>query len=614
MNPSRVNPFLVSGLVSGLVLGVALVGATAHAKGPEIFPLSKIRRGQKGVALTVFQGTKPEKFEIEVIGVLKHALPKQDLILVRSDDPKLLAVGFAQGMSGSPIYIEGKVACAFSYAFPFARAGNIGGCTPIEEMIADAKRPRRGPEKAALASAEDWRRVAPLERALALGGIGRVEAWLTSGPLPPRPTAPRGELPGLGSMRASLPLSIAGLGPWGMGMVRTLFAPYGLEVAQGLSGGDTEVGPKAFEMGAAIGALMATGDVSMAATGTVSYIDGNVVSAFGHPFFQMGEIYMPATAAEVHVIVPSTNISFKIASPLRVLGSLVQDRQASIVIDTSRKLEMIPVTVTIRSPAGEETLAGKVLRNRFLTHSLVGVIAGDAGKTLVPDAAEATITVDSTITLRGFEPLKFRDYFYSADGASDAVLGARGLRVLAPLLFNPFAPVSIDKIDVTVDVKYGSEHLELLGVRAPDGAVVPGRTVPITVIMRKYGGGETTETIPITIPRELAGQLVRVEIAPGDTVRPDVAPPESLDDLVRALRKFLPSNTLVATIYSPDEGVTLGGKILPDLPDSALDTARPSTTTRRGESYKSFARVVVPTTRVVLGRAELMLKIQDDRP
>lgn len=597
------------GLVGALVVGLA---GTAAAKGPEIFPLSKVKRGLKGYALTVFQGTKPERFEIEVVGVLKHSMPKLDLIVVRSDDPKLMAVGFAQGMSGSPIYLEGKVACAFSYAFPWARAGNIGACTPIEEMIEDAKRPRRGPEVASRATADEWRKTDQLARAFT-PGVGRVEAWLTSGPLPPRKAGPS-EVPGMGTMRATLPLSVSGLGNWGVSMVRELFSPYGLEVAQGISGGDVENGPKAFEMGGALGALMATGDVSMAATGTVSYIDGNTISAFGHPFFQMGEMYMPASAAEVHTVMPSTNISFKISSPLRILGEMVQDRQASITIDTTRRHEMIPVSVTIKSPAGSETLGGKVLRNRFLTSSLVGVLAGDAGKTLVPDTAEATITVDSMVKLKGYEPLKFRDYYYASDGASDAITSARGVRVLAPLMFNPFAPITVERVEVVAEVKYGSEHYELKNLRVPDGAVEAGKTVPITVVLRKYDGGDVTETIPVKIPKELAGQLVRVEVSPGDMVRPDIAPPESLDDLIAAFRKFLPANTLVAQLYVPDEGVTLGGKIVPDLPDSALDTARPATTTRRGDVYRTALRVVVPASRVVLGRAELTLKVQDERP
>src|SRR5688572_27287554 len=145
------------------LLGCALAAAPSFAKGPETYPLSQVRKGQKGYGLTVFEGTKAERFEFEVIGVLKNALPKQDLILVRSGDQKIIERGFARGMSGSPLYLDGKVACAFSYGFPFSK-GQIGACTPIEYMLEDARKPLRGPEKAALASVEEWNRLQPLKR------------------------------------------------------------------------------------------------------------------------------------------------------------------------------------------------------------------------------------------------------------------------------------------------------------------------------------------------------------------------------------------------------------------------------------------------------------------
>ena len=125
--------------LSTVLLGLLAAPGLASAKAPDIFPLAQVHKGQKGYGLTVFEGTKPERFEFEVLGVVKNALPKQDLILVTSKDPKIQAVGFARGMSGSPLYLDGKVACAFSYGFPFSK-GEIGACTPIEYMIADGKR------------------------------------------------------------------------------------------------------------------------------------------------------------------------------------------------------------------------------------------------------------------------------------------------------------------------------------------------------------------------------------------------------------------------------------------------------------------------------------------
>ena len=202
-----------------LVASLLLLGwaAPAWAKGPNTYPLSQVRKGQKGYGLTVFEGTKPERFEFEVLGVLKQALPKQDLILVRSNDQKIIERGFARGMSGSPLFIEGKVACAFSYGFPFSK-GQIGGCTPIEYMLEDAKKPIRGPEKAALASADEWNRLQPLKRAIAAFDgeteRGPGDAWLLGAPLPTPPRQPSASYGSEGSLvRAGIPLSIAGVSP-----------------------------------------------------------------------------------------------------------------------------------------------------------------------------------------------------------------------------------------------------------------------------------------------------------------------------------------------------------------------------------------------------------------
>jgi hypothetical protein len=600
------------------LLGCALAAAPALAKGPEIFPLSQVRKGQKGYGLTVFEGTKAERFEFEVVGVLKKALPKQDLILVRSGDQKIIERGFARGMSGSPLFIEGKVACAFSYGFPFSK-GQIGGCTPIEYMLEDSRKPLRGMEKAALASAEEWDKLQPLKRAIAAfdGEIDRGpgDAWLLRAPLPTPPSQPVASYGSEGSLaRAGIPLSIAGVSRQGFDTLKRVFEPFGIEPVQGVSGGgDPTRGPQKYEMGAAIGGVLTRGDVSMVGTGTVSYIDGKTISAFGHPFFQMGETYMPATTAEIHAVVPSTNMAFKLSSPLRPLGTLIQDRQASITIDSGRTVDMVPVEIRIKSPNGQEILKSEVLRHRFLTPPLVGMMVVEAARLLAPDVTDTTVTIDSKLYIKGFGPLSFRDYQYSPDGVGGAITGARALRVLTPLVFNPFAPVRIERVEVDVTIEYKADYTDIDGMRVADLELPYGKKTYVDVVLRPYAGKPYTERIPITIPERLAGEQVKVEVVPGDMARPDIAPPESLDDVMDALKKTYPANTLVVTIYTPDEGVTLGGKVIPNLPDSALDTARPATSTRRGEAYKSITRTVVPSKRVVQGRAELTIKVQDKK-
>ena len=206
-------------VLAGLLLGPA---AARAEQSPGVFPLSQVKKGQRGYGLTVFEGTEPERFEFEVVGVAKNFLPKMDIILVRSDDPKIEKSGFAQGMSGSPLYIDGKVACAFSYGFPFARS-QIGGCTPIEYMLADARRPVRGPLSQAVPTKADWQRRDPLAGLAKQPGddLASLGPWLRSNPLPTRP----GPVHSGQMQRAMLPLSVSGLGTRAFEAARELFEP-----------------------------------------------------------------------------------------------------------------------------------------------------------------------------------------------------------------------------------------------------------------------------------------------------------------------------------------------------------------------------------------------------
>jgi hypothetical protein len=600
----------------GRALGTLLLAAAAtvitpapaSAQGPDIYPLAKVKPGQRGHGLTVFQGLEPQKFDFEVIGVIRNFLPSLDIVLVKSDDPKLAVSGFAQGMSGSPLYLDGKVMCAFSYGFRFNKVA-MGGCTPLESMLAESRgNPRRGPDKSLLASADDWRRYAPLAQ-LAERPRTTGRPWLMGPALPAVAAASGPEQ----LTRAAVPLAVSGLTPRAFETARAVFSPLGLEPMQAGGKGDDQAGPTEFVMGGSIGVQMMKGDASAVATGTVSWIDGHDILAFGHPMFQSGETYMPVTAAEVHYVVPSAQSAFKLSSPLRTLGSLVSDRQSHIEVDTSLRVGMIPVDLVVVRGKQTTTFHTEVVRHRFLTPQLVTMALGNGVQLVMPDVTDAVTTVESTVYLRGEQPITFVDYNYAADGAASAVASARALRILGPLLLNPWAPVVIERLQVKVQVAYGREAANILELRAPGGAVPYGKPFEVEVVLQPIYGAPYVERIPITLPEKLAGQVVKLEIVPGDSARLDVANPENLPQLIAALRRTYPGNVLVATVTSADDGIALGGVQLPTLPDSAIDSVRLAASTRAGELYKILVRSAVPTRRVLEGRAEITLHVQERR-
>jgi hypothetical protein len=614
--------------LAAAVLGGLFVLAPHAQAAPDTYPLDRVRRGQTGYGFTTMQGTKPERFTFEVVSVIKNFLPKMDIILVKSDDPKLAVSGFWQGMSGSPLYIEDKLACAFSYGFRFNKV-SLGGCTPIEYMKKEGFGTHRratavaskggGPKivRQPGATMSDWKRLAPtVDPQAALDALGPArQSWLLSAPLPSpltRPVETDGQL-----MAASVPLAVSGFSAPAFAQLEKMFADSNVVPmrAGGASGTAVEAGPSKFEMGGSISVQLIRGDMSAAATGTVSYIEGDKVLAFGHPMFQTGETYAPVATATVHAVVPSAMSAFVLASPIKEIGSLTQDRQSMIAADTSLRTPPIPVAIAISAGAGKHVEKGtfnvEVLDNKFLTAPITAAALMNAINYYLPDRDNVTARVESTVRVKGVrEPIQFVDYLHANDGAGSVMGGVRGLRVLVPLLLNPFSPVAVDRVDINVDLKFEANFGDIKAIKVPAGELVPGKRNLIQVRMSTWDGKDIYEQVPVDVPARLAGSIVQLEVTSGDSAKLDAAPPVDLPSLLAAFRKLLPGNVWAVTLYPADEGVALDGKLVRDLPPSALDKLSPASHTQRATTYKPIARTVAPAKRVVNGNTSMLVRVR----
>ncbi|MBL4634292.1 MAG: hypothetical protein JKY56_10480 [Kofleriaceae bacterium] len=615
--------------VIGVVSALLPSHASADSYKGEIYPLSKVKRGQKGYGLTTMKGTTPERFTFEVIGVNRNFLPKMDIILVKSDDPKVQITGFWQGMSGSPLYIEGKLVCAFSYGFRFNKQA-IGGCTPLEYMKEEGLRKRRGsplvhkrngsvkgtkvsrasgaaPRSAA--SLAQWLKVVPdgdIGRSMARGA--RKAPWLLASTLPKRSQTADLER---GMQASAVPLALSGFSPPAFAEAKRAMSGFPLEPMQAGGTGSPNQGPTEFQMGGSIAVQLIRGDMSAAATGTVSYISGKDVLAFGHPMFKAGEIYAPVAAAEVHVVIPSAQSAFVVASPLRELGSLTQDRQSTIAADTSLKIDMIPMHIRIRSGAGKTigTFDVEILDNRFFTATFASIAAGNATSLYLPDRDHVTVRIKSTVRMKGHKPLVFHDFLHSSRGAASVVGGARGLRVLSPLLSNPFEKIDIQSIDVDVEVAYDTNTVDIIGVAAPTAALKPGKRNYVNVTLQPHRGKPFVKKIPFDVPASLAGSIVRLEVICGDSAGLHIAPPKSVDDLLAAFGSLLPGTVYAVTLYSAEEGAAINGRLIHDLPASALNRLRSSTRAPRVTTSRAQSRSLSPAKHVVEGSASVFIKV-----
>jgi hypothetical protein len=618
-HPKSLFPLLTLLLLAANPRAV-LAAPAAKALPANVMRVADVRAGMTGYGLTVFEGTKVEKFAVRVVSVVPSFLPGMDVILIYCDDPRVKYAGITAGMSGSPIYLDGKLAGALAYGWAFHK-DPIAGVTPMEYMIDTARRPLRGPEASPIASAE---RRTESDRALARLDADAEPTWWRRFALPALPgrsqlRAPEGAGPAAHRTleRVAVPLAVSGFGSQEADDLARALGPYGLEVLTG-GGGGTKArlaagAPAGFEPGGAIGVQLVRGDMSAASTGTVSWIDGNTVAAFGHPMFGTGETYLPVTTAFVHTFINSNNRSFKLASPIAEAGSLVQDRQACIVADTTRKAEMIPVSVTVRTRSGEQTFNAEVARHRFLTPLLVGMAVGNALSALAPDVTDVTAEIRSHLHITGHKPLELTDNLYSPEGLGPRAVTAIGaLRALSMILFNPFDRVRIERVTIRADIDYKADYAQVTGLRLSTDELEPGSRVNLQVLMLPYGKPEYVENIPIEIPRRLAGQSVRIDVAAGQTVRPDLPAPVNLRGYIDGLRRSYSSRTLVVTIQTPDEGAMIRGKVVPDLPSSELDTLRPSTATARSTSFRPGARIIHEARRVVTGQTSIQVRVKDE--
>jgi hypothetical protein len=270
--------------------------------------------------------------------------------------------------------------------------------------------------------------------------------------------------------------------------------------------------------------------------------------------------------------------------------------------------------ITITSGNGKHTDKGafhvELLDNKFLTPAIAGAALMNAINYYLPDRDDVTARVESTVRIKGADPIQFTDYLYANDGAGSVMGAVRGLRVLVPLLMNPYAPVDIERIEIKVDLKFEANFGDIKEIRLPAGELVPGTRNTVQVMMSTWDGKDVVEDVPVDVPKSLAGSIVNLEVTAGDSAKLDAAPPTDLKTLIAAFRKLLPGNVWAVTLYQAEEGIAIDGKVVKDLPASVQDKLHPQTRTQRAVAYKPIARTTAPANRVVEGSSTMLVRVR----
>lgn len=592
-----------NGAIAVVVAILSLAASTAAAQG--VMPLSEVRAGMRGHGLTVFQGTEPERFDVEVIGVLHQFLPRQDLILIRMDHPLLRRSGTVGGMSGSPIYVEGRLIGALAYGWQFA-LDPIAGVTPIETMLEELNRPLR-PEPPLLGP--------PLPARAARGGEPAASALDALGP---RPSFWQHFSGSEGPVPAATPLLLGGFSARVRQVVTELLDDFGMIPVEAGGSGTAlgRAGPTPFAPGAAIGVQLLRGDLSATGIGTVTAVRGNHVLAFGHPMFGYGQQHYPVTTARIITILSSAMRSFKLGEPVATAGALIQDRQPCIIADTAREGPMTALEVRVhdRTSNRRDRFALEVVRERFLLPVFsMGSVAA-ALERFASDRTDLTVQMRGELQLAGRGTITLEDQAFTTRGTNDSgtLLGMRPLEALADIVNNPFEPAQVERVAIDVSFDFRRDAAEIIGAYVADEELRPGSRVPVTVVLRPFDAPEEVRLVQVELPSSTAGQEVELVITGGAAAAPPLPEPQSLDDLLRNLRRqSFPSTSLVVTLKRRAPGVSLRGHVAQNLPPGALDALRPLALDAHERPLTTVAQVESATRYIVSGSARVRVRVGD---
>lgn len=563
--------------------------ASAYADGT--MPLSQVSKGMKGYGVTIFEGSKHERFDVEILGVLNNIGPGQNLILARVDHPVVQRAGIIAGMSGSPVYVDGKVIGALAYAWQFAKEP-IAGITPIEEMLKIAR--AEGGSTTAYASAAPRFSGAELLNSIASNKLETIFEKLTGSLTPQAASALSGAKP------IAMPMSLSSFAPETIAR----FSPYldkmgFVAVPAGATSSSTATSTNAkqlFQPGDAIGAVLLNGDFNVAATGTVTHLDGNRVFAFGHPFLDMGEIRFPMALSEVVTVMPSLANSFKFANTGNVVGVLQQDRAAGIMGVVGERAEMIPVELTLD---GSGVTAKKynvnVVRHSHLSPLILAMAADSIIANAQRAAGERTVMLESEIKLKGFAPIRLREG-WAGQQARQSI--PQYLAVIAGyLMSNEFRDAEIESVKVNLqhdDQLRIAKLMEASLVTPEKGRIEPGDTVKIRTVLKPFRGENFVEEFEVKIPEDQPAGSAYLLVGSGSVmnavdftlVPPD---PRTLEQVITVLQRLRPSTDLTVGLYSNGEGAVTSGVYLPNLPPSMRAVVGNDTSNGAKAAVKYFA-------------------------
>jgi hypothetical protein len=513
----------------------------------------------RGVAYTVFEGVKPESMDVEVLGILKNANgPKGDVILVRLHGAKAEYTGVVAGMSGSPVYLDGKLAGALAFRIGEFSKEPIAGVTPIEEMLeinAMDRTPMADP--------------APVKAAIS-------EPTRTSGPgIANPPTADFANY--LRPIEA--PLVFNGFSQDAIQRFAPQFAAAGIVPVMGAGSVSDDKQPEPMEPGSAVSAVLVRGDMDIAATCTVTYMDATHLLACGHPLLQFGAVDIPMTKTTVIATLASPLNAFKIVNATELVGSFIQDRHTGIMGEFGKKPDMIPVTLNIRGGSTAKQFHYEVLNNARLSPVAMMTTVFNALHGMNEYGEEVTYRMDGRINVSGYPDVSLQNLFSATDGGQPAaVMAALSVGDRFSRIFdNPYSTPEIGGVQLDFDIVNDRRWARLESARTDITEARPGDEIMIEALLRPYRGDGKVVQIPIHIPTSTSKGPLRILVSDGDALdrvrhgAPLMGRKLDLASTISLLNKQHANNRVYVSLLEADPEAMIADKVMPTLPLSIMN-------------------------------------------
>lgn len=573
--PSSILP-----VVAGLLLTALTTATFADQPAPkniEILPVDQVREGMEGTGRTVLHGVKLTEFKVKVLGVMKDVAPGRDLVLTRLSGANLEKTGVIAGMSGSPVYIDGKLLGAVAYAWGFAREP-IAGITPFEQMLEQSEKPQRS-GVAKIGTTADG---AMLPTAL---DLSRDPYEVLAEGLRPQELSTGSSLQV--SMRPiALPLSSSGIGPHSLKRLSQFLSDVGVvPVAAGRAGQTAEKKAEDAPIvpGAALACGMVTGDMDLSGIGTVTHVDGNRVWGWGHPFMRSGKCEYLLRGGYIHLVNSNLNISSKMGSPVGVHGLITADVGSCIAGDMAAKPDLLPVHITVQDCFTDRKREYRVqlVRHDAMLAPLVATVLNNSIEELGRMPQEITVDLDATVRPEGLEPIQFKDTY-----SGNSVTGSDGIErlfgqiavVANGLTRNPFKKARINSIECNTVIYSQRNSAVIQDARLVTTTLEPGDELKATVTMRPYKADPVDFDISLPLPDSLPPGDYVATVCDASTHRkskfseePNLLVARDVAGVALAFRNQLTerNNTLFLRVPLQADGLTVDGVNLPELPASA---------------------------------------------